>query len=60
MKDFHDFGCPHTEQRSRRVEFEKEHPGLDLHMKPDAPHFSARDTRIAYDKWADEQKKEKQ
>jgi hypothetical protein len=46
-----DFGCPHTEMRSRREAFEAAHPYLDFHMKDDAPHYSALETRIVFAKW---------
>ena len=46
-----DKGCPNTNMREYKNIFEKENPNLDFHMKPDAPHYSSKDTRIAYSKW---------
>lgn len=49
------FGCPHTEMRSRRAEFEQyvndNQMHLDLHMKRDAPHYSMGTTRKAFTDW---------
>lgn len=49
-------GCPNTEMRSRRSDFESSiTEPLNLHMKPDAPHYSEKATRIAYSKWEAQQ-----
>lgn len=48
----HDYGCPTTQMRQYRAEFEQYVVAtgleLDLHMKRDSPHYSSGATRKAY------------
>ena len=49
------WGCPHTEMRTRHEEFKAapESQGLNLFMAPSAPHYANSKSRIAFSKWAD-------
>lgn len=49
--EFNDYGCPTTEMRSQKAQFEQENPGLNFHMKHDAPHYSSAATRQAFFQW---------
>ncbi len=51
----YNFGCPNTEMRTRKEEFEKwaakNKLALNFKMKPDAPHYAHSATRIEFTKF---------
>lgn len=44
-------GCPNTEMVSQCESFEEENPTLDFHKNFQAPHYSSKETRVAYHNW---------
>lgn len=49
MEMYH--GCPETEMNSQSKSFEEENQGLNFHKNFQAPHYSSKETRIAYYNW---------